>query len=221
MSEVDPRIPSAIHDLWSGLKSEVTWLHGRWIIYRQLYGTSSERIDLLNRSAATFFSILQTSLLHDVQLSLSKLGDPAGSGARKNMTLDALVEQLEGLGATHVVTQIRPLVAMYDTTCEKVRHRRNKWIAHFDLATMLASRVTPLEGPSRAEIEAALDALRQVMNCVESHYTGSTMAYEHFIMMNDGDQLISTLMRGMRYFDLVREGVIGADDLLKTFPRGV
>ena len=220
MTEVNPRFPLAIADLWSGLKSEVTWLHGRWIIYQQLYGRSSERIDLLNRSASTFFYIVQLSLLHDVQLSLSKLGDPPGSGDRKNMTLDALVEQLKDAGEKEVVVKIRSLVDAYHASCKKVRHRRNKWIAHFDLDTLLASKVTPLGGPSRAEIEAALDALREVMNCVELHYAEPRTLYEHFIMTHDGDQLIFALMRGMRYNELVREGVIGFDDLLKTFKPG-
>jgi hypothetical protein len=221
MTEVDPRLPTAIHDLWSALKSEVIWLHGRWIIYRQLYGTSSERVDLLNRSASTFFYILQMTLLHEVQLSLSKLGDPAGSGARRNMTLDALVEQLEDAGQAAVAAEIRPLVAVYHASCKKLRHRRNKSIAHFDLDTMLAAKVTPLEGPSRAEIEAALDALRQVMNHVELHYTQFQTAYEHFIMTHDGDQVITTLARGLRYGELVQEGVIGIGDLIRTSKRGV
>jgi HEPN superfamily AbiU2-like protein len=220
MSEVDPRLPAAIHDLWSALKSEVVWLHGRWIIYLQLYGTSAERIDLLNRSGSTFFYILQMTLLHDVQLSLSKLDDPAGSGTRKNMTLDALVEQLGDVGEAAVAAEIKPLVAAYHASCVKLRQRRNKSIAHYDLNTMLAAKVTPIEGPSRAEIETALEALREVMNHVELHYTQSQTAYEHFIMTHDGDQVIEVLKRGLRYGEMVQEGVIGFEDLIKTSKRG-
>ena len=220
MTTTDLRFPAAIHDLWTILKSEAVWLHGRWIIYRQLFGTSPERVDVLNRSASTLFNILQNTLLHDVQLSLSKLGDPAGSGARENLTLDALVEQLESAGETAVVAKLRPLVTSFADACKKLRHRRNKWIAHLDLNTMLGSKVTPLEGPSRAEIEAALEALRQTMNCVELHYTESQTIYEHFVMNHDGEHLISTLMQGLRYRELVREKVITHDDLRKNFKHG-
>jgi hypothetical protein len=201
--------------------SEVIWLHGRWIIYRQLFGTSPERVDVLNRSASTFFNILQKTLLHDVQLSLSKLGDPAGSGSRKNLTLAALVEQLESAGESAVVAKLKQLVATFDDACKKLRYRRNKWIAHFDLNTMLGSKVTLLEGPSRAEIEAALEALRQAMNCVELHYTESQTMYDHFVMNHDGEHLISTLMQGLRYRELIREKVIPHDDLRKNFKHGV
>jgi hypothetical protein len=221
MSEVSPRFPAAIKELWSRLTSEVAWLHARWIIYRQLYGTSPARVAMLNSSAATFSHILQFTLLHDVQLSLSKLGDPVGKGARKNMTLHALKQQLEEAGEVSVSAKVAPLLAAYDVACEKLRHRRNKWIAHFDLQTMLASKATPLEGPSRDEIENALKALREVMNCVELHYTDSQTAYEHFIMDHDGEQLLLMLMRGTRYKELVKEGVIDFDDLRKRFPGGL
>jgi len=120
-------------------------------------------------------------MLQDVQLSLSKLGDPAGSGSRTNMTLDALIRALETLKETEVVAKAKPLVGAYDAACEKLRDRRNKSIAHFDLQTILASKVTPLTGPSREEIEAALHALREAMNCIELHYIESQTAYEHFI----------------------------------------
>jgi hypothetical protein len=221
MSEVDPRFPAAIKDIWEGLNSEVVWLHGRWIIYRQLYGTSPARVEMLNSAASTFAYVLQFTLLHDVQLSLSKLGDPAGSGSGKNMTLAALKEQLERAGQLQLVAKVTPLLAAYEVACKKVRHRRDKWIAHLDLQTMLASKATPLEGPSREEIETALHALREVMNCVEKHYTGSQMAYEHFIMNHDGEALIFMLMRGTRYEELVTEGVIAFDDLHERFPGGV
>lgn len=221
MVDSDVRLPAEIRDIWVTIKSEVVWLHGRWIIYRQLYGTSQERIDILNSSASTFFNVLQKTLLHDVQLSLSKLGDPAGSGKRKNLTLAALVAELEAVGESSVVSKLAPLVTTFDDACKNLRHRRNKWIAHFDLRTMLESKVKPLEGPSRAEIEAALKALRDVMNCVELHFTESQTMYEQFILNNDGEYLISTLKQGLRYRELVKGKVIAHDDLRKNFKPAV
>ena len=67
---------------WSFLDTEVVSLHGRWRIYCDFYGASPERIDLLNRAAPTFFAILQGVWLNDVQLTLSKLADPAATLAR-------------------------------------------------------------------------------------------------------------------------------------------
>jgi len=81
---IDSRFPAAVQELWAELSTEVTWIHGRWIIYRQLFGTNKERVDLLNESAGTASWILQDLLLNDVQLSISKLSDPAGDVNRRN-----------------------------------------------------------------------------------------------------------------------------------------
>lgn len=34
-------IPTAVRDIFEALESELVWMHGRWNIYRQLFGTSS------------------------------------------------------------------------------------------------------------------------------------------------------------------------------------
>jgi nicotinamidase-related amidase len=218
MSTIDPRIPTPVHELWSAIDSEVWWLHGRWIMYRQLYGTSPERIKLLNESAGTFFNILNEVLLHDVQLSLSKLGDPAGTGSRTNMTLAALVEAFKSCGELTVVAKLEPLLDKFDVSITEIRHRRNKWIAHYDRTTMLGSQANLHQGPSRNEIELALTALRDVMNCVQLHYLESQTMYADFFMDSDGEHLISDLKRAHRYKQLVKEGVIPHGDLRKYFP---
>lgn len=217
MSEVFPPYPAEVQTLWTALHKEVVWLHGRWIIYRQLYGTSSERVKLLNESAGTFFNILQNTLLHDVQLSLSKIGDPAGKGKNKNLTLDALIEQLRALGEDVIADKLDPIVANFATACSKLRNRRNKWIAHFDLATMTSQTTSSRMGPSRTEIEEALAALRDAMNCVDLHYRDTQTMYEHFAMQSDGEALIYSLMRGRRYKELVANGAIPKTDFRTRF----
>lgn len=218
---VDPRFPAPIQELWAELSSDVVWLHGRWIIYRQLFGTNKARVDLLNESAGTVTWILQSLLLHDVQLALSKIGDPAGTGNRTNLTLRQLQADLETAGETALTTKLEPLLKRFEDSCAKLRHRRNKWIAHSDLATKLAARATPLSGPSRTEIEGALAALREAMNCVEFQYTESRTAYDHFVMNEDGEHLLMTLIRAKRYRELVADGKIPRDDIRRSFPSGV
>jgi hypothetical protein len=75
----------------------VIWLHGRWSMYEQLFGTSEARIDVLNKVAPTFFSTLQSVLLDEVQLTLSRLSDPERSGRRQNVTLETLMNAIAAL----------------------------------------------------------------------------------------------------------------------------
>jgi len=62
-------IPPFIAEVYEELKTEITWLHGRWTIYRQLFGQSEKRIDMLNECADAFFFILQDVLLGEVQVA--------------------------------------------------------------------------------------------------------------------------------------------------------
>ena len=95
-----------------------------------------------------------------------------------------------------------------------------KWIAHYDRITMLNRQVNPRIGPSRAEIEVALEALRETINAVSVHYTDTSIAYDHFFMQADGEALLDCLRRGIRYRELVEAGSIPADDLRNRFRGG-
>ncbi|MGH8491581.1 MAG: hypothetical protein ACRERR_00515 [Moraxellaceae bacterium] len=205
----------AADNLWKAIDYEVTWLHARWLIYRQLFGTNAERVEILNRSAGTFAEMLQGILLDDVQLGLAKLGDPrtthTKNGRLDNMTLDALAHEITS--PTSLKTELDTKLITYKVACSKVKDRRNKRIAHFDLKTMLNPQDSFLLGPSRDEIEAALIELRSFMNCIELYFTGSRTAYDLITLKDDGDSLIFALSKGLRYQDLVKAGKIPTDDL--------
>lgn len=203
-----------IDDVWRAIDYQVSWLHGRWAIYRQLYGTSKARVEILNRTAGTFAHMLQDVLLDDVQLGLAKLGDPAVTHVKglpvENLTLANLCKLIVASGV--VIVELEPLLTAYGAACARARDRRNKRIAHFDLDTMLRPTAS-LMGPSRTEIENALEALRNVMNRVALHYTGSQTAYDLIVLDSDGDNLLGMLKRGLRYQEMVKDGAIPRDDL--------
>lgn len=48
-------IPARLRDVYGALENELVWIHGRWIMYRQLFGTNELRIELLNDVAPSFF----------------------------------------------------------------------------------------------------------------------------------------------------------------------
>jgi hypothetical protein len=184
----------------------VLWLHGRWIVYRQLFGTNKERVDLLNEMLGTVSGILQDVLLHDIQLSLSKIGDPARTGKHENLTLRRLHHALRNAGEDEVVSRLEPLIDAFDTACTQIRDRRNKWIGHNDLVTRISGQSTPLLDASRNEIESALSALRNAMNCIAQHYTGTPTLYQEFVMHEDGEYLVGALAQAKRYRELLSTG---------------
>jgi hypothetical protein len=62
-------------------------------------------------------------------------------------------------------------------------------------------------------IEEALSLVRDFMNKIEAHYNDSEMGYEHFLVTSsDGDALLAVVRNGLRYEELVEEGVVPYDD---------
>ena len=78
--------------IFSELRDDLAWLQVKWGEYRELYGTSPERIDLMNSAAGLFFRILQDTLWEDALLHLCRLTDPAVMGNKQNLSINALPE---------------------------------------------------------------------------------------------------------------------------------
>ena len=206
-------MPEPLKSHWEALDEEIIWLHGRWKIYRQLFGTSPERVEVLNESAGAFFYIIQIVLLNDVELTLSKLADPAKTAGRQNLTLQSLVKDVSQLDDATLCKELQGMLVDYRQLCDKVIHRRNKQLAHFDLATLMAAKSTPIPGPSRQEIEDALLALRVFMNALQRKFTDAETAFGEFVLTTDGNLLLSVLKQGLRYQELAAAGAVDWDDL--------
>lgn len=207
-------IPAPIADVYEALKTEVIWLHGRWIVYRQLYGESPRRIDMLNECASAFFYIIQDVLIGDVQVTLSKLTDPATTNRHANLSLEQLQLQLETNGDPSLASETRPTLDELHNKCRPFRTWRNKQLAHLDLTTSMKSSPDPLPGISRQMIEDALLLLRTYMNKIEMHYYDCEEGYQYFNMSSDGNALLAVIRNGLRYEELRQKNIVPDDDWL-------
>ncbi len=209
-------IPPDIQEHWASLHYEVTLLHVHWAYYRELYGTSRKRVDVLNQCAGTFFNNLHWILLDHVQLTLAKLGDPPVSktprGRRENLVVGALIRKIKDRGDASLAANLKTANRVFRKSCDHIRDRRNTRIAHFDLDTMQKERAGLAAGPSRDEIESALTALRELMNLVEGFYCDNRTRYELTITEGDGESMLSMLARGLRHSELVKTGTIPWED---------
>lgn len=207
-----PALPLPIAEVYEELKNEVVWLHARWNCYRELFGHSDRRIELLNESASSFFFIIQDVLLDEVQVALSKLTDPAKSGKLENLSLEQLQTRLELHGDPALALKDRGILDALHVQCTLFRERRNKKLAHFDLTTSLNLAAVPLPGVSRQMIEEALKSVRDYLNAIEAHYNDSEIGYEHFLTSSGAEALVATLKAGLRYEELVQANAISWDD---------
>jgi hypothetical protein len=209
------KVPPQFIAIYDELRSEITWLHGRWLTYRELFAEDAERIDFLNECAGTFFYIIQDVLLDEVQVCLSKLTDPANSGKHENLSLEQLQAQLQRHGDPALAVKCRTVLDKIHSQCDVFRVRRHKTLAHLDLPTALNQLAQPLPGVSRQMIEDALESTRAYMNSIEAHYNDSEWGYDHFILNQGSGALLATLRAGMRYEELVQSRVIPHDDWRK------
>ncbi|TAJ80141.1 hypothetical protein EPO44_18870 [bacterium] len=209
-------LPSTIQPIWNELHGDVAWLHWRWHIYRQLFGTSPERIQFLNECAATFFGMLQNVLLDDVQLGLSKLGDPSQTGKHRNITLATLADAIAGLNEPALNTQLQSAITAYQSKSARVRDRRNKRIAHLDFNTSMQRASAGLPQPSRQEIDEALEALRKFMNVIAARFGNTQIFYEASAPDAAAYALLLILKGGMRHREMWNDEGSWLEDLQKS-----
>jgi len=208
-------MPESIKDLFEKLQNEILWLHTQWEIYRQLFDHSDKRILFLD-TCSSVFVVIHRVLVNEVQLSFSKLSDPARTRRDENLSLWQLQEQVKMLGDEGLSEQLRRKLDEIAEKFKVFRSRRNKRLAHFDLSTSLRPSLNPLPIVSQQMIEDALILVSEYMNTVEGHYCQRQCLYEHGIeLKRDADALVTILKFGFRFKELVRDGKIPDDELGK------
>ena len=191
-------------------KQELTHLHYRWIMYVQIFGTNSHRIDLINQTASNLLMEFQWLVIDNMVLALSKFTDPARMRGNDNLSFPYLIEQVEKTDKNNIVNDLRKILEELNKATEHFRDIRNKRIAHNDLAVSLDSEESPLPGVSRADVNGALKLAGDFLNKIELAYLNSTTAYELTILPlnNDGRSLLIRLQKSLVYEQLEDDGTV-------------
>ena len=169
------KLGSDLGEVYSALWQQLSWLHKKWGHYVELFGTSPERIDLLNDTAPTFFRTVQDSLLEDVFLNIARLTDPPKSMGKENLSFKRLPALLT---IAALRDEVDAKLLTLATATEFARDWRNRKLAHGDLALALSRVTTPLAPASRAHVKDALEAMGNVLNAIALHFFGSTTMFE-------------------------------------------
>jgi hypothetical protein len=202
-----------IGTVYSALWQEVAWLHKKWSQYVELFGTNSERVDLLNRAAPSMFRTVQDTLLEDVLLHLARLTDPPKSMGKANLSVRHLAELL---ALTPVGSTANRLAGDALDACGFARDWRNRRLAHRDLNVALGQGAQTLAPASRAAVKSALTALENLLNAVSNHYLDSTTMFDFGLGSEDAASLLYLLRGGLRYREeqlaRIKRGDIRSED---------
>lgn len=185
-----PAMPPAIGDVFRALWQEIQNIHLTWIINRQLFGTSQERIALLNRFGGVAFGVYQRLLIRHVVLAIFRLLDPATQrgGRDLNLSLERLADEVTadspscGASLAPVLAEIRNHMAPHADL-------RNKVEAHNDFHTLptLYDGTSTLSRPSRQLVETVLERIRTFMNIVQRQYGEGESRYYNTELSEPGD----------------------------------
>ncbi|MEJ1224558.1 hypothetical protein V9K90_02145 [Pseudomonas sp. CCNWLW56] len=200
--------------IYSALWQDVALIYQKWGQFVELFGTSPERIDLLNKAAPTFFRTVQDSLWEDLLLHLARLTDPPQSVRKNNLSLRRLQEAVIGSPVESAVEESTNKAVLATAFA---RDWRNRKLAHKDLDLALGQHIVPLAPASRIAVKEALSAVADVLNVVERHYHNSTTMFEFNGENADSEALLYILRDGLRYKEersvRIKSGTYTQDDL--------
>ena len=199
-----------LQEVFDRIKQELNHIHYRWTLYRQMFGTNTNRIELINRASSNVFVEFQWLLIDYMVMSLSKLTDRARMRGNDNLSYHYLIEKIIKSERFELADEMQSELDELILACENFREIRNKRVAHNDLVVALDKDDSPLPGVSRADIEAALVHARNIMNKVELHFNDSQTLYEEIILplTNDGRSVLIWLQKGLMYEQLEDEGAV-------------
>lgn len=182
--------------IYSALWQEVALIHQKWGQFVELFGTSPERVDLLNKAAPTLFRTVQDSLWENLLLHLARLTDPPRSVGKSNLSLRRLQEAVIG---SPVETDVEASTSKAVTATAFARDWRHRKLAHRDLDLALGQHIVPLAPASRIAVKEALSAVADVLNVVACHYHDSTTMFGLSGADADAASLLYILRDGLRY----------------------
>ncbi len=198
-------LPPGLEEVYDRLWQQVALLHAKQKAFSQLFASGERPIVVLNETARSFFASLQYILHSDIVLSISRLTDRLKIGRHETLSLERFVPILKP-AHSDLADEIQGLVAGLRNTADSIRIRRNKTIAHLDLATMLATGPSVLPPVTDSEISDALAEIRQVVNTVNRHFSGNATTFEHISAHGDAEHLLFYLEAGLKHFEEERDG---------------
>lgn len=157
-----------------GLRNQVIHVNMHWAMIRELV-KSEERRSLLKTTGGYFFITTHKIFGDDVILRLSRLVDRAKQGGQDNLSLWAL---LGDINDPCIESKVRNLIEEAERKIAPLKVHRHKRIAHFDLRLALNDPNFSLPPISNQSIDEALAAVAEVLGQLQDEYEGASTERE-------------------------------------------
>ena len=211
---IQDSIPPEIVDTYMALVRQVLHLHRKWGVFRHLFVSTQETVDLLNDAGGDFIGIVQDLLAHDIVLTIARLTDPKQTFGKENLSLEQLIHTIDAVRHGPLRKNMEQIYVGSKPKFAFAKVYRNKLIAHYDLATQLAQEPEP-PIPTTTDIEDGLEAIRDVMNAVQQYFDGleiATVNYYDLVTRPGGENRLIARLRAAKRMDASDDGMSFAAD---------
>lgn len=183
-------MPEQLASIYEPIYYEVQMLHFKWHIFCQLYEAGQEILELLMRTASSFFAINQHALFTEMLLGIARLDDPREQTGRLNLSLEQLKHSIE-LHASHLASSFQQPYDQAKAHLSFTKGLRNRHLAHNDLKTY--QNLEPLPPLERRHIEDALSHLKAALTVIHLHYMGEEVYFEGSAIFGGAEELLKHL----------------------------
>jgi hypothetical protein len=197
-------LPAGVGELFHLIWSEVVALNLNWKTFVELFGKSQERVAILNYCASSFFFRAQLLFWDDAFLRLSRLTDNPGNAKQENATLALLLNRLQPHLSPGSYSELSDHFQKIKEAVEKIRFRRNKAIAHSDLALLIGPR-DALEEVTRTSVDHLIALVAQLINQIEGLYGLGGTSFHMTIEDGGAEDLVFWLEYAKRCEEKERE----------------
>ena len=151
------------------VEQELISLCYEWDLYKTLFGTSKERVEILNNALKGVAAVMENAIYDSILGCVARLTDKSRTGIHRNVSINSLCETCKKEGYLSDADQksLDELVAKTNESVEGLRFVRDKMISHTDLDEARADfeNVSLL---SRKDIGKIIDSIQEVCNIIRT-----------------------------------------------------
>jgi hypothetical protein len=200
MQKLTPHTDDSARRMVKRFCNQVFWLRKARHIYEELFEKEESRF-LLEKTAPSFFSDLNTILQNYLLLEFAKMTDPPKSGKNENFAVENLVVSIAW--PSPVKDKLQMLNEKTKLFRCYVAEARNKVLAHFDKTVFMDERT--LGSFPKGEDEIFLRTLEEICNIAHEACFGSVFGQMVLAVPGDVINLKRCLLNGLAFNQLLSE----------------
>jgi hypothetical protein len=199
-------------EYFSYIYDDVYYLIYVWQEFNELFGKSTKRLDVLNESTSSFFSLVQNLMMANIVLGICRLTDPI-KPPRIDTTHLSLYILPKEINEPNFKKEIYTICSKIKKEAKEIRDARDNYIAHTDYQKLVDGQVMKIQYDS---VEKTIDLFYQVLKAFYVKYYKSDLQKEIVTPLKGAETLLYLINDGIEYrkrkYEKIMAGNFSEDD---------